>query len=193
MKSIKNRSLFIAMLSAFALSSCQDMPRVDDSLGSVSDTSSSAQSVTCSGGTSVPEASSSEFPQASVREMDNGVIVIKQANEQIPSGGLSFRVDSLNEDFTLYLSSLYVKGEDKSFVGTLDSLFLADANKDGYLDFIYTTADGRSLKNAGFWVRVYDYHNDKELFKLDDPKIWDYEMNFEDHRIVVEKYNTDYY
>ena len=76
MKSIKNRSLFIAMLSAFALSSCQDMPRVDDSLGSVSDTSSSAQSVTCSGGTSVPETSSSEFPQASVREMDNGVIVI---------------------------------------------------------------------------------------------------------------------
>ena len=193
MKSIKNRSLFIAMLSAFALSSCQDMPKVDDSLGSVPESSSSAQSVTCSGGTSVPETSSSEFPQASVREMDNGVIVIKQANEQIPSGGLSFRVDSLNEDFTLYLSSLYVKGEDKSFVGTLDSLFLADANKDGYLDFIYTTADGRSLKNAGFWVRVYDYHNDEELFKLDDPKIWDYEMNFEDHRIVVEKYNTDYY
>ncbi len=191
MKSIKTKSLFAILLSAFALSSCQDL--IDDPLVSVSDTSSTAQSVTCSGGTSVPETSSSTLPQASLGEMDNGVIVIKQANEQIPGDGLSFRVDSLNEEFTLYLSRLYVKGEDKPFVGMLDSLFLADANKDGYLDFIYTTADGRSLKNAGFWVRVYDYHNDKELFRLDDPDIWDYEMNFEEHRIVVEKYNTDYF
>ena len=86
MKRIKNRSLFIAMLSAFALSSCQDMPEVGDSLGNV-EASSYTQSTTCSGGTSVPENSSSTYPEIHIRDMDNGDKLFRE-NYQYKQAGV---------------------------------------------------------------------------------------------------------
>lgn len=198
MKRIKNKSLFAIVLSAFALSSCQDMPKVDDSLGSV-EASSYAQSVTCSGGTSVPEilssdaSSSSTHPQASVREMDNGVIVIKQIDESVPLQGFSFRIDNLNEEFTLKPSDLTIKDTDQRILRGIATLFLTDINKDGYLDFAYTSIDGRSREDVGDWIGVYDFHNRTNIFKIDEPLEYNYHFTFEDHQIVVNKRSTDYY
>ena len=199
MKRIKNKSLFAILLSAFALSSCQDMPRVDDSLGSVPESSSSTQSVTGSGGTSVPKiigsdaSSSSTRPQASVREMDNGVIVIKQIDESVPLQGFSFRIDNLNEEFTLKLRDLTIKDTDQRILRDIDTLFLTDINKDGYLDFVYTSGDGRSREDVGDWIGVYDFHNRTNLFKIDEPLEYNYHFTFEDHQIVANKRSTDYY
>ncbi|MBR4274765.1 MAG: hypothetical protein IKQ34_01985 [Bacilli bacterium] len=193
MKSIKNRSLFAILLSAFALSSCQEMPKVDDSLGNV-EASSYAQSTTCSGGTSVPESSSSTYPEVHIRDMDNGVIVVLEGNEWIPLQGYSFRVDNLNEEFTLTLRELTVKETGERLLRGVMSLYLADVNKDGYLDFVYTNngAD-RSRNEVGTWVGIYDYHNDAELFRLDEPLKYDYEFGFENHEIVVGKWGNDKY
>ena len=193
MKSIKNRSLFIAMLSAFALSSCQDMPEVGDSLGSV-EASSYTQSTSCSEGTSVPENSSSTYPEIHIRDMDNGVIVVLEGNEQVPLQGYSFRVDNLNEEFTLKLRELTVKETGEKLLRGVMSLYLADVNKDGYLDFVYTDDGGdRYRSEAGTWVAIYDYHNDAELFRLDEPLKYDYEFGFENHEIVVGKWGNDKY
>ena len=196
MKSIKTKSLFAILLSAFALSSCQDMPKVSDSLGSVPESSSSTQSVTCSGGTSVPEildseASSSITPEVRLHDLDNGVMVVMQADERIPLDGYSFRIDNLNEEFTLELRNLYIKGTRTRILRDVYTLFFADINQDGYLDFVYTSGDGRSRQSAGKWIGVYDYHNETELYKLDESGKYDYEFFFEDHEIVVKKYNTD--
>ena len=198
MKRIKNKSIFAIVLSAFALSSCQDMPKVDDSLESV-EASSYAQSVTCTGGTSVPEiigsdaSSSSTYPQASVREMDNGVIVIKQIDESVSFRGFSFRIDNLNEEFTLDYSELTITNTDQRILRDINTLFLADINKDGYLDFVYTSGDGRSREDIGDWIGVYDFHNRTNLFKIDEPLEYNYHFTFEDHQIFANKRSTDYY
>ena len=195
-KRIRNKSLFAILLSAFALSSCQDMPRVDDSVGSVPESSSNTQSVTGSGGTSVPEilgseSSSSIAPEVRLRDLDNGVMVVMQADERIPLDGYSFRIDNLKEEFTLELGDLYIKEFRTRILRNVYTLFFADINQDGYLDFVYTSGDGRSRQNAGKWIGVYDYRNDTELYKLDESGKYDYEFFFEDHEIVVKKYNTD--
>ena len=184
MKNFRNKSLFLAVLSAFVLTGCQGQTHVEPETkptGSVETPTPNAVD---------PNKSAAE---ARVREIDNGVIVIKQTDERVPHEGLTFRVDSLNEEFTLELSELSSKDTGKRLLNLVYSLFLCDVNRDGYLDFIYTTSGGRSLSEAGTWIGVYDYHNHKELYRLDDPLEWDYDLCFEDRRMTVNKYNTDYY
>ena len=183
MKNFRNKSLFLAVLSAFVLTGCQVMSHTELETKSTGSVETQTPNV-------VDPAINA--PEARVREMDNGVIVIKQADERVPDEGLTFRVDSLNEEFTLELSELSSKDTGKELLDSVYTLFLADVNNDGYLDFVYTT--GMRLRvEAGTWIGIYDYHNGKELYRLDDPKVWDYRLNFENHQITVSKYNTDYY
>ena len=183
MKNFRNKSLFLAVLSAFVLTGCQALSHAEPETKSTGSVETETPNV-------VDPANNA--PEAHVREMDNGVIVIKQADERVPRDGLTFRVDGLNEEFTLKLSELSSKGTGKELLDSVYTLFLADVNSDGYLDFIYTT--GMHLRvEAGTWIGIYDYHNGKELYRLDDPCAWDYRLDFDNHQITVSKYNTDYY
>ena len=187
MKNSKNKLSFVAvLLSVFLLSACQQ--EQIDSTHSESGASSIPQNSSDTSGTS----SGSIGGQAYVRDRDNGVIVIKQTFEGIPLEGLVFKVDSLNEEFTLELRDLYTKDENKRVLSSVGSLFLADVNKDGYDDFIYTCSS-RLMKEAGTFVVVYDYHNEKELYRLDEPNEFNYTLVFTNHQILVNQHTADYY
>ena len=121
------------------------------------------------------------------------MIVIQQIDESVPLQGFSFRIDNLNEEFTLELSDLTIKDTDQRILRNIYTLFLTDINKDGYLDFVYTSADGRSRQEVGHWIGVYDFHNRTNLFKIDEPLEYNYHFTFEDHQIVANKRSTDYY
>ena len=187
MKRIKNKSLFVtALLGTFLLSACQEEAPVrasNDSNSSVSQNSSD---------TSASTSASLGGQLAHDRERDNGVIVIKQFFESIPLEGLTFKVDSLNEEFTFKSHELYNKDLSKRVLVSVDSLFLADANKDGYDDFFYTCSS-RMMKEAGHFIVVYDYHNNVVLFRLDEPNVFNYELLFANHQILVNQYTDDYY
>ena len=178
MKKIKNKSLLIAILmGAFVISGCKGPSK------------SSSDDLSIS--------SSNDTTEAYVREPDYGVTVIKLLYEAIPSDGLTFKIDKFKNEFYLKLGDLYEKGnkeeDDKRLLNTVRSLFLADVNKDGYLDFIYTTESGRSRKEISTWIGVYDYHNNKELYRLDDPNKYDYRLLFDEHKLHVEQLITDDY
>ena len=166
------------MLSTFLLSACQEDPTVNASESS--------------GDTSASTSASLGGNIAHARERDNGVIVIKQFYESTPREGLTFKVDSLNEEFTLKSYELYNKDLSERVLFCVDSLFLADANKDGYDDFLYTCSS-RMMKEAGHFIVVYDYHNGKELYRLDEPNVFNYNLLFTNHQIIVNQYTEDYY
>ena len=166
------------MLSTFLLSACQEDPTVNASESS--------------GDTSASTSASLGGNIAHARERDNGVIVIKQFYESTPREGLTFKVDSLNEEFTLKSYELYNKDLSERVLFSVDSLFLADANKDGYDDFLYTCSS-RMMKEAGHFIVVYDYHNGKELYRLDEPNVFNYNLLFTNHQIIVNQYTEDYY
>ena len=189
MKNSKNKLSFVAvLLSVFLLSACQQ-DQIDESCSRLeTSTSSVSQSSSDTSGTS----SGSIGGQAYVRDRDNGVIVIEQIYESTPLEGLAFKVDSLNEEFILELRDLYTKDENKRVLSSVNSLFLADVNKDGYDDFIYTCSS-RLMKEAGTFVVVYDYHNGKELYRLDEPNEFDYTLVFTNHQILVNQHTADYY
>ena len=189
MENSKNKLSFVAaLLSVFLLSACQRGQDDGSCMCLETSTSSISQSSSDTSGTS----SGSIGGQAYVRERDNGVIVIKQAFEGTPLEGLTFKVDSLNEEFFLHLARLSTKDDSKSLLNGVVSLFLADINKDGYDDFVYTSSN-RSRQEAGTWIGAYDYHNDVELFRLDEPNVFNYEFLFTNHQILVNQYTADYY
>ncbi|MCR5692436.1 MAG: hypothetical protein K6G74_00450, partial [Bacilli bacterium] len=130
--------------------------------------------------------------KAFVLREENGVTIVKQIDETLPLDGISFEVDGLDEEFSLYLGDLKAKGADKPLITSVYSLFLADVNNDGHHDFIYTTG-ARLRMEAGTWIGIYDYHNDKELYRLDDPTVFDYDLRFENGKFIVSQFNTDYY
>lgn len=174
-KFMKQSSLALILLSAVVFSGCKGVAK-----------SSSNDDLSIS--------SSNDTTEAYIREPDYGVTVIKQPYEAIPREGLTFKIDKIKNEFNLKNGDLYVNdGKDKILLNSVYSLFLADANKDGYLDFIYSTASGRSRKNLGSWIGIYDYHNDKELYRLDDPIQYDYRLLFDEHKLHIEQLITDYY
>ena len=195
MKSLRNKSLFVtALLGTFLLGACQEEAPVSASNDGNSSyqNSSSQNSISQSSSDTSGTSSGSIGGQAHVRERDNGVIVIMQSYESIPLEGLAFKVDSLNEEFTLKSRTLFNKDLSERVLYSVNSLFLADANKDGYDDFFYTCSS-RSLKEAGYFIVVYDYHNSTELFRLDEPSVFNYEFLFTNHQILVNQYTDDYY
>ena len=195
MKSFKkSTSLIVALLSVLTISGCQNVPDTCSQSVPNSDSQNSNTSLTSD------EDSNSSFgfpytsyPEAYPRDPVNGVTVIKQPNEAFPKGEMTFRVDSLDTEFYVKLSDLFEKGTDKRLLNSVYSLFLADVNNDGYLDFIYSTAGGRSYSTMGEWIGIFDYHNDKELYSLDDPCQYDYRLSFEEGKLCVTQYITDYY
>ena len=111
MKNFRNKSLFLAVLSAFVLTGCQVLSPTEPETKSTGSVETQTPNV-------VDPAINA--PEARVREMDNGVIVIKQADERVPRDGLTFRVDSLNEEFTLELSELSSKDTGKELLDSVD-------------------------------------------------------------------------
>ena len=179
MKKILNKSILIAsLLGALIITGCKDLPF--NSIGSGTDDTSSASS-------SVDNCISYQG------ETLNGVTTILGLGQACPVEGLAFEVESLNQEFLLKNNDLYVKDADRWFLSFVTTLYLADANKDGYLDFIFTSLGERSMQNAGVWVGVYDYKNSQYIYRLDDPNEFDYRVYFSENNFVVEKASGDYW
>ena len=179
MKKILNKSILIAsLLGALIITGCKDLPF--NSIGSVTDDTSSASS-------SVDNCISYQG------ETLNGVTTILGLGQACPVEGLAFKVESLNQEFLLKENDLYVKDANRCFLSFVTTLYLADANNDGYLDFIFTSLGYRSMQNAGAWVGVYDYHNSKYLYRLDDPNEFDYRVYLNENNFVVEQGSGDYW
>ncbi len=187
MKKIKSKSiLIVALLSVLTISGCQNVPNSDSQNSNTSSTSDEDSNSSFG----FPYTS---YPEAYPRDPVNGVTVIKQPNEAFPKGEMTFRVDSLDTEFYVKLSDLFEKGTDKRLINSVYSLYLADVNKDGYLDFIFSTGSGRPMKAAGVWIGIYDYHNQELIYSLDDPGQYDYRLSFEEGKLCVTQYITDYY
>ena len=197
MNSLKNKSLFVLMLSTFALSGCQGTLPIFGAQGSNGAQPSSGTLTSNTPGTHGGDVSSDETrPVPHLRDMDNGVIVVMERNEWAGlflTEGYSFRIDNLNEEFTLELDELLIKETNTTVLRDIDTLYFADVNNDGYLDLVYTSGYGRLRKEVGTWIGVYDYHNQTELFRMDEPLKYEYEFGFENHQIVVRKYSDDSY
>ena len=179
MKKILNKSILIAsLLGALVITGCKDLPF--NSIGSGTDDTSSASS-------SVDNCISYQG------ETLNGVTTILGLGQACPVEGLAFKVESLNQEFLLKEKDLYVKDADRWFLSFVTTLYLADANKDGYLDFIFTSLGERSMNDAGVWVGVYDYKNSQYIYRLDDPNEFDYRVYFSENNFVVEKASGDYW
>ena len=187
MKTIKNKSLSIVLLlSALVVSGCQNIP-------TSSENSFSNMCNTTSPSAISSEASLNGTPDGSLPAPNNEVIVVKQPNESTSRDDISFRVDSLDKEFYLRLSDLYDKDTNKVILYNIFALYLVEVNKDGHHDFVYSTGDGRSMSQAGTWVRIYDYQNGKELYRLDDPGEYDYEIFFEENKFSIEQRIVDAY
>jgi len=187
MKSFKkSTSLIVALLSVLTISGCQNVPNSDSQNSNTSSTSDEDSNSSFG----FPYTS---YPEAYPRDPVNGVTVIKQPNEAFPKGEMTFRVDSLDTEFYVKLSDLFEKGTDKRLINSVYSLYLADVNKDGYLDFIFSTGSGRPMKAAGVWIGIYDYHNQELIYSLDDPGQYDYRLSFEEGKFCVTQYTTDYF
>ena len=179
MKKILNKSILIAsLLGALVITGCKDLPF--NSIGSGTDDTSSASS-------SVDNCISYQG------ETLNGVTTILGLGQACPVEGLTFKVESLNQEFLLKENDLYVKDANRCFLSFVTTLYLADANKDGYLDFIFTSLGERSMNDAGVWVGVYDYKNSQYIYRLDDPNEFDYRVYFSENNFVVEKASGDYW
>ena len=179
MKKILNKSILIAsLLGALIITGCKDLPF--NSIGSGTDDTSSASS-------SVDNCISYQG------ETLNGVTTILDFGQACPVEGLTFEVESLNQEFLLKNNDLYVKDADRWFLSFVTTLYLADANKDGYLDFIFTSLGERSMNDAGVWIGVYDYKNSQYIYRLDDPNEFDYRVYFSENNFVVEQASGDYW
>lgn len=179
MKKILNKSILIAsLLGALIITGCKDLPF--NSIGSGTDDTSSASS-------SVDNCISNQG------ETLNGVTTILGLGQACPVEGLAFKVESLNQEFLLKNNDLYVKDADRWFLSFVATLYLADANKDGYLDFIFTSLGERSMNDAGVWVGVYDYKNSQYIYRLDDPNEFDYRVYLSENNFVVEQTSSDYW
>ncbi len=183
MKTIKNKSLSIVLLlSAFVVSGCQNIPTSsENSFSNMCNTTSPSIS------------SSSESSDASVPDPADDVIVIKQPNDSVPREGLTYRDDTLDKEFSIYIMDLFEKDTGNTISYSIFALYLTDVNKDGYRDFVYSTGDGRAMDEAGTWIRVYDYHNGKELYRLSDPGEYDYEIFFQENKFSIEQRIVDIY
>ncbi len=179
MKKILNKSLLIAsLLSALIITGCKDLPF--NSIGSGTDDTSSASS-------SVDNCISYQ------EETLSGVTTILEPGQACPVEGHTFEVESLNQEFLLKENDLYVKDADRWFLSFVTTLYLADANNDGYLDFIFTSLGERSMNDAGVWVGVYDYKNSQYIYRLDDPNEFDYRVYLSENNLVVEQASGDYW
>ena len=180
MKSFKkSTSLIITILSVLAISGCQ---------------SSNASTSSDENSNSSSDFPYTSYPEAYQRDPVDGVTVIKQPNEAFPQGEYTFRVDSLNEEFYIKNTDLFAKTADgdKRCIYDVIALYLADVNKDGYEDFIFSS-QARSKDSAGTWLGIYDYHNSQHLYVLDDPNQFDYDLDFISGKFVVNKISTDHY
>ena len=139
MKSFKkSTSLIVALLSVLTISGCQNVPDTCSQSVPNSDSQNSNTSLTSGENSSSSlDFPYTSYPEAYPRDPVNGVTVIKQPNEAFPKGEMTFRVDSLDTEFYVKLSDLFEKGTDKRLLNSVYSLYLADVNNDGYLDFIY--------------------------------------------------------
>jgi len=189
MKKIKSKSMLIAtILGTLILSGCQGLPRPATSNNDVTSSDSSAIE------SSLDSFSSSNAENASVHQTEYGVTIIKERNEAYPKGEYTFRVDSLNEEFYIKNTDLFTKTADgdKRFIYDVIALYLADVNKDGYEDFIFSS-NARSKDSAGTWLGIYDYHNSQHLYVLDEPDQFDYDLDFISGKFIVNKISTDHY
>ncbi|MBR5997084.1 MAG: hypothetical protein IK028_03580 [Bacilli bacterium] len=176
MKKITNKSILIAtLLGTLIVTGCQGV-------------SSSSTSCDCSAST----ISNESISYASVRPTEYGVTVIKQLGEATPKEGLTFKVDSLNEEFCLKSYDLYVKGAERGIIYDVSTLFLADANKDGYLDFIFSSLSS-TMSDPCSWIAIYDYHNSQTIYHLEEPSKFDYRLVYNEPNIIVEQYTSDNY
>lgn len=178
-KIMKQATLISTLLGSLIITGCQGISMPSTSSNSSDGTSSVF--------------SSSENNQSSSHENEYGVTVIKEENDTVPDEGITFTVESLNKEFCLKGRGLYATDTDTIIIAPLYNLYLADANKDGCLDFIFTTTSGRSYDNAGVWVGVYDYKNSQMLYELNDPNEFDYRIHFSAPSFIIEKTNTDYW
>lgn len=179
MKKIKSKSTLIGvMLGALILSGCQGFPR-HAIANSDSDTSSSYAN------------------SASLIETNGEITIIKQRNEELPKEGVTFKIDSLDQEFYIKDDDLYAKSKnenaDRLCLYYVTALYLVDVNKDGHLDLVYSSLGERSRKSAGSWIGIYDYLNYTELYRLDDANQFDYYLDLIDSKFVVTQSTTDYF
>ena len=191
MKKIKSKSTLIgALLGTLILTGCQGLSRPVARNSNV-DTSGDSSLIASSS----DFFSSSSVEYATVRKAENGITIIKESNEAFPREGFSFKIDSLDQEFYIKGNDLYAKstGEnaDRRCLSSVVSLYLVDVNKDGHLDFIYTSTSNRSKKSAGIWLGIYDYKNYGELYYLDDPNQFDYRLELINSQFVVSQFTTD--
>ena len=177
MKKIKSKSTLIGvMLGALILSGCQGFPR-HAIANSDSDTSSSYAN------------------SASLIETNDEITIIKQRNEELPKEGVTFKIDSLDQEFYIKDDDLYAKSKnenaDRHCLSYVTALYLVDMNKDGHLDLVYSSLGERSRKSAGSWIGIYDYLNYIELYRLDDANQFDYQLDLIDSKFVVTQSTTD--
>ena len=131
MNSLKNKSLFVLMLSTFALSGCQGTLPIFGAQGSNGAQPSSGTLTSNTPGTHGGDVSSDETrPVPHLRDMDNGVIVVMERNEWAGlflTEGYSFRIDNLNEEFTLELDELLIKETNTTVLRDIDTLYFVYA------------------------------------------------------------------
>ena len=179
-------TLMPVLLGILALSGCEKPVMSED-------TSVASNSTASSLTTSDSGASSDSEPQKQNVEIINGMMVVNKSNVDNYLDEFSFKIDSLNQEFTVWNGEVSLKGATKTLFNSHSSIYVTDVNKDGFSDFIYATFDERYLSNAGIWIRIYDYHNNQELYRLDDPLVYEYDLDFDGEHLIVKQYTDDYY
>ena len=179
-------TLMPVLLGILALSGCEKPLMPENSCVA---SNSTAGSLT----TSDSVTSSDSEPQKPNVEIINGMMVVNKSNANNYLDEFSFKIDSLNQEFTVWNGRVSLKDDTKTLFHSQSSIYVTDVNKDGFSDFIYASLDERSRKHLGSWVRIYDYHNDQELYRLDDPDVYEYDVDFDGERLIVKQYTDDYY
>lgn len=179
-------TLMPVLLGILALSGCEKPLMPENSSVASSSTDSSLVS-------SDSTISSDSEPQKQNVEIINGMMVVNKYNVNNYLDEFSFKIDSLNQEFTNWCGEVSLKDDTKTLFNSNSSIYVTDVNKDGFSDFIYATLDERSRKHVGTWIRIYDYHNDQELYRLDDPDVYEYNLDFDGENLIVKQYTDDYY
>ena len=188
MKSFKKSSILIALLTGSLILSGCTLSGVDSRLNGSNDNESSYHETP-----PTTDPNQHSFSYAKEHKIGN-ITVIRERGQAIPREGLTFSISEINKEFIFdYLDGVIEKGKEgqRPFINEAYTLYLADMNNDGCRDFIFTTTDGRSRRNLGALVVVYDYKNQTELFRLDDPGEFDYFVTLEDGKFVIHQ-NIEY-
>ncbi len=137
---------------------------------------------------------------------------LASSNEPVSSGAPSTKYDKPELVFDYETNGKYLKGETLTleehhqtltinnltvtdnhgheFYG-IWSFFLYDVNKDGYRDFCFTESVGSGIISNN--VSVYDYHNDKEIFRLSERSRFNYFFYInQDNDLSVRKDSNNY-